>query len=74
MAQEHVEDLRLARAALVKARRNSAKILGTPFHRGNTDRAIRDVIDLQHAIEAIDRAIVDEEKLIGEGKEKALTG
>jgi len=68
MTAEHVQDLRSARAALVKARRNWAKALAGPYSRDKSDQAITDIVDVQNAIDAIDRAILDEGKLQSEGK------
>jgi hypothetical protein len=54
--------------ALVNARRNWAKILAGPYQRGKSDRVIKDIADVQHAIEAIDRAINDEGNRITKGQ------
>jgi hypothetical protein len=73
MAQEHVEDLRLARAALVNARRNSANILGTPFHRGNTERAIETGSTFSTRLRQLIVRLLMKRSCRG-GKEKALAG
>jgi glutamine amidotransferase PdxT len=58
MAQEHIEELRKARSALVSERRSRAKALVIPGARTST--ALMSFIEVQQAIEAIDRAIKDE--------------
>jgi hypothetical protein len=47
MAQEHIEELRKARTALVNARRNWAKVLAGPYQRQKSDQAIKDISDVQ---------------------------
>jgi hypothetical protein len=56
MAQEHIEELRKARSALVNDRRSRAKAI--PGAR--TSAALMSFIEVQQAIEAIDHAIKDE--------------
>jgi hypothetical protein len=68
MAQEHIEDLRKARTALVNVRRNWAKELAGPYHRGKSEQAIKHIVDVQRAIDVIDQAILDEGDLITRGQ------
>lgn len=45
-------------------RRNSAKLLAGPYQRGKIEDAIKAITEIiQHALEAIDRAEMDEGKL-----------
>jgi hypothetical protein len=46
---------------LVEDRRNFAKIIAAPFEREKTNDARTRFIEMQMAIEAVDRAIEDEE-------------
>jgi hypothetical protein len=59
MAHEHVQDLKKARSALVALRRTWAKAIAAP---GAKEGTINCIIEVQQAIEAIDRAIKDEEQ------------
>ena len=68
MAQEHIEDLRKARTALVNVRRNWAKVLAGPYQRGKSDQAIKDIVDVQRAIDVVDQAIIDEGDLFTKGQ------
>jgi hypothetical protein len=55
LSNEHVENLKKLRTAFVELRRAKAARLG-----GSVDLMATDIIDIQLAIEAIDRAIEDE--------------
>jgi hypothetical protein len=68
MAQEHIEDLRKARTALVNVRRNWAKVLAGTYERGKSDQAIKDIVDVQRAIDVVDQAIIDEGDLFTKGQ------
>ena len=70
MAQEHQEDARNARRVLVELRRAHAKVLAhrDSINRQNMSDAIRGIVDVQHAVEAIDRAILDEGDLFSKGQ------
>ena len=68
MAQEHIEELRKARTGLVNARRSWAKVLAGPYERGKSHEAIKDIVDVQRAIDVIDQAILDEGDLIAKGR------
>lgn len=64
MAQEHVDELKRARGQLVKSRRDLASALAKPYDRGNTERLRQHMVDVQAAIQAIDEALIDEEKMM----------
>jgi hypothetical protein len=61
MSEQHVAMLKKARERLVEDRRNFAKIIAAPFEREKTADARTRFIEMQMAIEAVDRAIEDEE-------------
>jgi hypothetical protein len=60
MADNHIQDLREARRVLVKTRRDWAQAIAKGYVRGKTEDAINAITETQEAIEAIDRAILDE--------------
>ncbi len=60
MAQQHIDTLRKLRAKLVEQRRNLALRQAGGSHSESHDN----MISLQAAIEATDRAIADEERLL----------
>jgi hypothetical protein len=60
---EHIQKLIAARSAMVKARRDVANALIEPYTRGHTENMRTQFVELQSAIEAIDRAIGDENHL-----------
>jgi hypothetical protein len=62
MSEQHVELLKKARERLVEDRRKFAKIIAAPFEREKTSDARARFIEMQMAIEAVDRAIEDEEE------------
>jgi hypothetical protein len=61
MGQQHAETLRRARVALVESRRRVAEELTKPFDRNMTPQMQSMMVEVQQAIDAIDKAIVDEE-------------
>lgn len=61
MSEQHAALLKKARERLVEDRRNFAKIIAAPFERERTNDARMRFIEMQTAIEAVDRAIEDEE-------------
>ena len=65
MSEEHTENLNKARVQLVEQRREFARLLAGPYDRGNAEQARETFVDLQVTIEAIDRAIEDEERYQG---------
>jgi hypothetical protein len=68
MSQEHVNDLRKARSALVNSRRDWTRVLAGGYQRGKTEEAIKAIVDIQHAIDAVDNAERDEGDLISKGQ------
>jgi hypothetical protein len=56
-----ISDLEGARATLVKERRNLASAMAAGYVRGETENAMVRFVEIQAAIEAVDRAIEDEE-------------
>jgi hypothetical protein len=66
MAQEqHVDALKAAREQLVKQRRDLVGSLAKPFERGGTEGWRGAIVEVQAAIDAIDKAVLDEKKLLG---------
>jgi hypothetical protein len=61
MSEQYAALLKKARERLVEDRRNFAKIIAAPFERERTNDARMRFIEMQTAIEAVDRAIEDEE-------------
>jgi hypothetical protein len=54
------DDLRKARKTLVDMRHQWAKALATGHQRGDTATAIKAIIEVQQAIDAMDRALIEE--------------
>ena len=61
MNDEHIDNLRKARAQLIEQRRAFIQVLAGPYDRGKTEQAREGFMETQAAIEAMDRAIEDEE-------------
>src|SRR5262245_10310586 len=61
MSEQHATLLEKARERLIEDRRAFAKIIAAPFEREKTVDARARFVELQATIEAIDRAIEDEE-------------
>jgi hypothetical protein len=61
MSDEHIDSLRQARALLIEQRRAFVRVLAGPYDRGKTEQAREGFMETQAAIEAMDRAIADEE-------------
>ena len=61
MGQQQAEMLRKARAQLVDSRRRVEEALTKPFDRNMTPQMQSMMIEVQQAIDAIDKAIADEE-------------
>lgn len=60
MPQEEIEVLRRARVHLVEARRRWAQLLTEPFDRDERPELVATFVRIQQAIDAVDRAIIDE--------------
>lgn len=63
LGNEHLEQLRLARERAVEGRREMATHLAGDYEEGQTEEWREWFMEIQATIEAIDRAILDEEKL-----------
>ena len=65
MSNSHTDELRKARAAFVEDRRSHIKEAASllPANRHAAFQEVREALDLQAEIEALDRAIRDEEAL-----------
>jgi DNA-binding SARP family transcriptional activator len=66
MTIDYVETVKEARNRLVADRRSVLKQLAKPYERGATERAREALVAIQAAVEALDRALVDEEALAGD--------
>ena len=62
MSEEHTGNLKRARAQLIEQRRAFVQVLAGPYDRGKTEQAREGFMETQAAIEAMDRAIEDEEE------------
>jgi hypothetical protein len=58
---ERLDTLRKARARMIEDRDGFAKVLAAPFDRDKAERSRLKFIEIQTLVEAIDRAIKDEE-------------
>ena len=61
MSEERTDNLKKARARLIEQRRAFVKVLAGPYERSKTEQARERFLEMQTAIEAMDRAIEDEE-------------
>jgi len=55
MSEEHTDNLKKARAKLVEQRRAFVKVLAGPYERGKTEQAREKFLEMQTAIEAMNR-------------------
>jgi hypothetical protein len=62
MSEANADDLVTARAKLVEDRRAGAKMIAGPYKRGQTEHALRRIVELETVIHAIDRALEDERR------------
>jgi hypothetical protein len=60
MSDSGKKDLVLALTALIKERRSCAKLLSKPYERGTYEATMARFVELQTAIEAVERALVSE--------------
>ena len=63
MADDDLQDLTNARKVLVEMRHNWAKAIAAGYKRGETETAIKGVIEVQQTIDVIDRAIDELEEV-----------
>ena len=59
MSEEHTDNLKKARARLIEQRRAFVKVLAGPYERGKTEQARERFLDMQTAIEAMNRGAND---------------
>jgi hypothetical protein len=55
------DDLTKARNVLVEMRNNWVKTIAAGYKRGDTENAIKAIVEVQHAIDVIDRAIEEQD-------------
>ena len=55
MSEEHTDNLKKAQARLIEQRRAFVKVLAGPYERGKTEQARQRFLDMQTAIEAMNR-------------------
>jgi hypothetical protein len=70
MADNDLEILTNARAVLIEVRRNFAKAIAAGYKRGETEIAIKSVIEVQHALDVIDHAAEELEEAEDEGDDE----
>jgi hypothetical protein len=63
MSEDYVSDLKKARDQLIKQRRSNVAALAAGYKRGDTEHQLDNLVRYQRAIEAIDRAIREEERV-----------
>jgi hypothetical protein len=56
MADNELEILTNARAVLLQVRLDCAKVIAAGYKRGETETAIKGLIDVQHALDVIDHS------------------
>jgi hypothetical protein len=69
MADDHMEDMTNARGVLIEVRHNWAKAIAAGYKRGETETAIKSIIEVQEAIDVIDFAIAELEEAEEQGDE-----
>jgi hypothetical protein len=57
-----LQNLEKARSSLVDMRRQWASVLAGPYQRGKTQEAIKELVQIQKAIEVIDAVIPEERR------------
>jgi hypothetical protein len=70
MANNDLEVLTNARAVLIEVRRNFAKAIAAGYKRGETETAIKSIIEVQHALDVIDHAAEELEEAEDEGDDE----
>ena len=73
MAEDHVNELAAAREVLIADRRALALALAEPYKRDHSENMRKAFIDVQATIEAIDRAIRDEDRMMSPGQQAGFT-
>jgi hypothetical protein len=62
MAEDDIEILTTARNVLVEVRHNLAKTIAAGYKRGDTETAIKSLIEVQQALDVIDHATEEAEE------------
>jgi chitinase len=62
MAEDHMEDMTNARKVLIEMRHNWAKTIAAGYKRGESEAAVKSLIEVQEAIDVIDFAIAELEE------------
>jgi hypothetical protein len=70
MADNELEILTNARAVLVEVRHNFAKTIAAGYKRGETETAIKSIIEAQQALDVIDHATEELEEADDEGDDE----
>jgi len=70
MADDDLQDLTNARRVLIEMRRNWAEAIAAGYQRAETEAAIKGIIEVQQAIDVIDRAIEELEEAEEEGDDE----
>jgi hypothetical protein len=69
MADNDLEILTNARAVLVEVRQNWAKTIAAGYKRGETETAIKSILEVQQALDVIDHAAEELEEAEAEEEE-----
>ncbi|MGA7802999.1 hypothetical protein [Bradyrhizobium sp.] len=69
MADNDLEILINARAVLVEVRQNWAKAIATGYKRGETEIAVKSILEVQQALDVIDHAAEELEEAEAEAEE-----
>lgn len=70
MADNALEILTAARAVLVEVRHNLAKAIAAGYKRGDTETAIKSILEVQQALDVIDHAAEEVEEAEDEGDDE----
>jgi hypothetical protein len=70
MADDNLQDVTNARKVLIEMRHNWAKAIAAGYKRGDTEAAIKAIVEVQQAIDVIDHAIEGLEAAEEEGDEE----
>jgi hypothetical protein len=70
MADNDLEILTNARAVLVQVRQNFAKAIAAGYKRGETETAIKSILEVQQALDVIDHAAEELEEAEDEGDDE----
>jgi hypothetical protein len=70
MPHHDPDDLTNARKVLVETRHNWAKAIAAGYKRGDTEDAVKNLIEVQRAIDVIDQAIDELEDLEDDDEEE----